>query len=127
MTVEGIEGSNARVARGMRREDAMGEAEAGIRALIEERAAAMRAKDPARAVATLADDLVAFELAPPLALGPEAALDEDALAGWFAAWEGPVEIEVRDLHIETSGDVGWSRSLNRLRGMLKGGRSDDMW
>ncbi len=42
----------------------MSEDEAGIRALIEERAAAMRDKDAARAVATLADDIGAFELAP---------------------------------------------------------------
>jgi ketosteroid isomerase-like protein len=103
------------------------EDEAGIRALIEERMAAMRDRDSARAVATLADDIVAFELAPPLALGPAAARDEAGLAAWLAGWDGPVEIEIRDLHVEVSGDVGWSRSLNRLRGTLRGGRSVDMW
>jgi ketosteroid isomerase-like protein len=101
--------------------------EAGICALIEERAAAIRGKDAARALATLADDVVAFELAPPLALGPEAARDEAGLAAWLAGWEGPVEVEICDLHVEASGDVGWSRSLNRLRGVLKGGREVDMW
>jgi ketosteroid isomerase-like protein len=105
----------------------MDEGEAGIRALIEERAAAIREKDAARAVATLAQDVVAFELAPPLALGPEAARDEAGLAAWLQGWEGPVEIEVRDLHVETSGEVGWSRGLNRLHGTLKGGRKVDMW
>jgi ketosteroid isomerase-like protein len=101
--------------------------EAAIRALIEERSAAMRGKDAARAVAALARDIVAFELAPPLALGPQAARDEAGLAAWLSAWEGPVGIEIRDLHIETGGDVGWCRSLNRLHGRLKGGRSVDMW
>lgn len=101
--------------------------EAGIRALIEERCAAMGDKDPARAMATLARDIVAFELAPPLALGPEAARDEAGLAAWLSGWDGPVGIEVRDLHIETGGDVGWCRSLNRLHGILKGGRRVDMW
>jgi ketosteroid isomerase-like protein len=105
--------------------DPQGEAE--IRALIEERIAAMRDGDPARAMATLADDVVAFELAPPLALGPEAALDEAGLAAWLAGWDGPVGIEVRDLHAEVGGDVGWCRSLNRLHGTLKGGRAVDMW
>ena len=66
----------------------MNDDEAGIRALIEERAAAMRDKDAARAVATLARDIVAFELAPPLALGPEPARDEAGLAAWLAGWEG---------------------------------------
>ncbi len=101
--------------------------EAAIRALIEERSAAMRDKDAARAVATLALDVVAFELAPPLALGPGAARDEAGLAAWLSAWEGPVGIEIRDLHIETGGDVGWCRSLNRLHGRLKDGRPVDMW
>jgi ketosteroid isomerase-like protein len=105
----------------------MNEGEAGIRALIGERAAAIREGDAARAVATLAEDVVAFELAPPLALGPEAAGDEASLAAWLDGWDGPVEIEVRDLHVEASGDVGWSRSLNRLRGTAKGGRPVDMW
>jgi ketosteroid isomerase-like protein len=103
------------------------ESEFAIRALIEERCAAMRAKDAARAAATLADDAVAFELTPPLALGPEAARDEAALAAWLAGWDGPVGIEIRDLHVEASGEVGWSRSLNRLHGRLKGGREIDMW
>lgn len=98
-----------------------------IRALIEERAAAMRDKDAARAMATLADDVVAFELAPPLSLGPETARDEAGLAAWLSGWDGPVGIEIRDLHIEAGGDSGWCRSLNRLHGTLKGGRAVDMW
>jgi len=105
----------------------MNDDEARIRALIEERSAAIRDKDAARAVATLASDIVAFELAPPLALGPQAARDEAGLVAWLSGWEGPVGIEIRDLHIEAGGDVGWSRSLNRLHGTLKGGRQVDMW
>lgn len=101
--------------------------QAEIRALIDERTAAIRDKDAARAVATLAGDIVAFELAPPLAVGPGAANDEAGLAAWLSGWEGPVGIELRDLHIETGGDVAWSRSLNRLHGTLKGGREVDMW
>jgi PhnB protein len=102
-------------------------AEADIRALIEERAAAMRDRDAGRAVAVLASDAVAFELAPPLALGPEAVRDEAGLAAWMAGWDGPIGIEIRDLHVEANGEVGWSRSLNRLHGRLKDGRSVDMW
>jgi ketosteroid isomerase-like protein len=105
----------------------MDEDEAGIRALIEERAAAIRDKDAARAVATLAPDVVAFELAPPLALGPDAARDEAGLTAWLSGWDGPVVIEIRELHVEAAGDVGWCRSLNRLHGTLKGGREVDMW
>ena len=105
----------------------MSDDEAEIRALIEERSAAIRDKDAARAMATLAGDVIAFELAPPLALGPAAARDEAGLAAWLAGWDGPVGIEIRDLHVEAGGAVGWSRSLNRLHGTLKGGRTVDMW
>ena len=101
--------------------------EAAIRTLIEERTGAMRDKDAARAVAMLAEDIVAFELAPPLALGPDSARDEAGLAAWLSGWEGSVEIVIRDLHVEAYGSVGWSRSLNRLRGTLKDGRTVDMW
>ncbi|MET1111033.1 MAG: nuclear transport factor 2 family protein [Allosphingosinicella sp.] len=98
-----------------------------IRTLIEERSAAIRDKDASRALATLAADIVAFELAPPLALGPGAARDEAGLIAWLSGWEGPIGIEIRDLHVEAGGDTGWSRSLNRLHGRLKGGRAVDMW
>jgi ketosteroid isomerase-like protein len=101
--------------------------EAEIRGLIEERAAAIRDRDAARAVATLAPDIVAFELAPPLALAAGQARDEPALAAWLDGWEGAPAIEIRDLHIEAAGEVAWSRSLNRLHGKLKDGREVDMW
>ena len=42
-----------------------------IRAVIDARIAALRNKDAEAAVACLAVDVVAFELAPPLARGPE--------------------------------------------------------
>lgn len=75
----------------------------------------------------LAELVAAADAAPPLALGPEAARDEAALAAWLAGWEGPVGIEIRDLHVEAAAGVGWSRSLNRLHGALRGGRRVDMW
>ena len=102
-------------------------AQDAIGALLDERVAALRVKDAGRAVATLAPDVVAFELAPPLALGPERARDIAGLEAWLAGWDGPVGIEMRDLHIEAGGDVAWCRSLNRLSGTLAGGRAVDMW
>src|SRR5689334_10512422 len=68
-----------------------------IRQLIEARADAMRRKDAEAAVALLADDVIAFEMVPPLALPAEAVNNVQSMAGWFAGWEGPIEIEIRDL------------------------------
>ena len=101
--------------------------EAAIRALIAERVDAIRCKDAARALATLADDIVAFELAPPLSLGPEGARNEVAMQAWFDSWEGPIEIDFRDLVIDCGGDVAIAHSLNRMRGTKIGGAPVDFW
>jgi ketosteroid isomerase-like protein len=128
MTVDGIGGITLRrTGRAVGKGSRMNDDEAAIRALIEERAAAMRDKDAARAVAALAPDIVAFELAPPLALAPGTARDRAGLEAWLAGWDGPVGIEMAEVHVEAGGAVGWSRSLNRLHGTLKGGRKVDMW
>jgi ketosteroid isomerase-like protein len=99
--------------------------EAAIRALIDERVAALRDKDGARAVAVLASDVVAFELAPPLVA--EHATDWAAAQAWLDGFDGPVETEVRDLVVNVSADVAFSHSLNRLRAVRKDGRKVDFW
>jgi PhnB protein len=99
--------------------------EAAIRALIDERIAALRDKDGARAVAVLADGIVAFELAPPLVA--QRATDADAAQAWLDGFEGPVETELRDLRIHVEGAVAFSHSLNRLRATRKGGGRVDFW
>jgi ketosteroid isomerase-like protein len=98
-----------------------------IRALIDAQVDAFRRKDAAAAVATLADGVVAFEMIPPLVLPPEAARSEQAMTGWFAGWEGPVNIEIRDLVIHVGGDVAFAHSLNRLSGTRLGGGITDIW
>lgn len=105
----------------------MAEAEAAIRALVEERAEAVRAKDASRAIATLADDVTAFELAPPLMLEATQVRDRAVLEAWFAGWRGPLEVEIRDLAVAVCGDVGFCRSLNRLGGTRADGRAVSLW
>ena len=100
--------------------------EDAIRGLIDERVEAMRRKDAARAVATLASGVVGFELGPPLQLGAEQR-DPAGLEAWFAGWDGPIGVELRDLSIAVGGDVAYSHSLNRLSGTMKGGRKVDFW
>ena len=105
----------------------MADSQAEIRALVEERAQAMRDKESERALATLAEHVVAFELAPPLALSPDQVRDRAALDGWFALWTGPLEVEIRDLEIAASGDVAYCSSFNRLAGTRSDGRRVDFW
>ena len=101
--------------------------EAVIRALLDAQVDAFRRKDAAAAVAVLSDDVVAFEMIPPLVLPAESARSEQAMAGWFAGWEGPITIEICDLVIHAGGDVAFSHSLNRLAGTRLGGGQTDIW
>ena len=104
----------------------MAEAEKEIRAVIDRRIAAMKAKDMAAAVDCLADDVLAFELAPPLAMSAGAACDPATLAAWRDGFED-FDIEVRDLAIEASGDIGFAHALHHLSGTRPGGRAVSLW
>ncbi len=96
-------------------------------ALIDARIDAVSRKDAEAAIATLAEDVVAFELAPPLRAPAEAVRDPAALQAWFDGFDGPIEIECRDLVVECGGDIGLAHSLNRMRTRRKDGRAVDFW
>jgi PhnB protein len=97
-----------------------------IRAIIEDRVAAIRARDSARAMRAIADDVVAFELVPPLALPPGAARDEAAFASWLAGFQS-IAVEVRDLHVEADGKVAFAHALHHLTGVRVSGAAMDLW
>jgi ketosteroid isomerase-like protein len=101
--------------------------EAAIRELIDAQVDSFRRKDAAAAVALLADDVVAFEMIPPLVLPPQSARSEQAMAGWFAGWDGPITVEIRDLVVHVGGDIAFAHSLNRLAGTRLGGGRTDIW
>ena len=73
-----------------------------------------------------APDLVAFDVVPPLRyVGADAYRRR-----WqetFASFSGPIDYEVRDLHITAEGDLGFLHSLNHVKGMLTSGASMDTW
>jgi len=104
----------------------MNQAETEIRALIEERIAAIRDKDAQRAVATLSDDIVAFELAPPLAVQADKVRDAESFAKWLEGFS-TIDVEVRDLTIEVDGKVGFARALHHLIATRTDGRTVSMW
>ena len=104
----------------------MADARAEISRIIDERIAAIRAKDADAAVACLASDVVAFEMVPPLALPAGAARDVHGFAAWLAGFED-IDVEVRDLTIEADGAVGFARALNHLKGTRVGGNKVSLW
>jgi uncharacterized protein (TIGR02246 family) len=101
-------------------------AEAEIRALIDAQARAIRAKDLDGTAASYAHDVVLFDVVNPLrSFGSEAL--RGRVAQWFASFEGPIEYELRDLSIAAGADVGFSHSLNRIRGTTTDGSKLEMW
>jgi ketosteroid isomerase-like protein len=100
--------------------------ETEIRALIQQRIDAIRNKDAAAAIACLAEDIVAFETIPPLAMPAGAARDEQGFAAWLSGFE-TVDVEMRDLVIHAGTGVAFAHSLNHLTGTRAGGANVDLW
>jgi PhnB protein len=100
---------------------------AAVRAVIEERVAAIAAGDALRANAVLAEDVVAFEMGPPLALGGAAVRDSAALDAWLRGWATPVSISIRDMEIAASGDVAFAHAFHHLAGTRGSGEAVSFW
>jgi PhnB protein len=101
--------------------------EAAIRDLLDAFASALHDKNVAAAIAPLADDAVAFDLAPPLRLGSEAMHDPAGLAQWFGTWKGPIISEPHDRTIVVGGDVAYAYGLQHMTGTKTDGEEVDLW
>lgn len=101
-------------------------AEARIRELIHDFAAAFRAKDIDGVMSLFAPTVISFDLAPPLRC-----VGADALRRhWdatFASLQEPVAYEIHELAIEVSDGLASSHSLNWMRGTLADGRTTERW
>ena len=100
--------------------------EAQVRAIIEDWARAIRAKDVEKSLANHAPDLVTFDAVKPLRRIGTAGV-EQRVREWFAIYTGPIGYEIRDLRVTAGSDVAFSQSLNRVSGRLMDGRTVDMW
>lgn len=77
----------------------MDDDEQAIRALLQAREAAVAAGDAETVLGYFADDVVQFDLAPPLRLiGPQAR-NVLALQAWFDTWEGGVKTRLSDISV----------------------------
>jgi ketosteroid isomerase-like protein len=100
--------------------------EAQIRALIDDRVKAVRAKDVNGAIASLAPDILSFDVANPLQyVGSDRA--RKRTAEWFSSFQGPIGYEMHDLSIATGDGVAFSLSLNRVNATKTDGKRLDMW
>jgi ketosteroid isomerase-like protein len=85
--------------------------ESEVRALLERRVEACRAKDIDRLMSLYAPDSMYFDVVPPLQFVGSAAIRRNFLR-WFDEYEGPIGLETRDLHLVTSGDVAFAHMLH---------------
>jgi ketosteroid isomerase-like protein len=96
---------------------------AEIEAFLQQLARAHIDHDADAIVEAYAPDAVIFELAPPLA---RRGTNRGNLEAWLASWDGPIQIDARDVSIQVGGDLAFVSALNRMRGR-QGGEDQDMW
>lgn len=101
-------------------------AERQIHGVIDLHLEAIRAKDADGVMALCATHMHSFDVVPPLAIRGSGEV-RDRLEQWFAAYDGPIATEMRDLAVETSGDVAFAYFLQRFRGTMTSGTQVDMW
>jgi len=102
------------------------DSDAELRALVEERIAAVAAKDPGPLAARQHPDIITFNVLPPLSSRGSAAV-EQATRTWFEGYATDIGYEVHDLHVTADGDVGFCSFLYHVTGTLTTGDEVDMW
>jgi uncharacterized protein (TIGR02246 family) len=104
----------------------MAATDADVRELLDRQAEAMRAKDLDRLMPLYSADVVYFDVVPPLQyVGAEAL--RGRFTRWFDGFEGPVDLEVRDVNVAANGDIAVAHWFSRARGTLKNGREVGIW
>jgi uncharacterized protein (TIGR02246 family) len=102
--------------------------EAEIRKLLDQWAKSFHAKDLSGIMAIYepGDALVSYDIVPPLQYSGYEAYKND-YQEFLDQFQGPVDIEYRDLKILAGDTVAFSRGLERMTGTLKSGQKFDTW
>lgn len=97
-----------------------------IRRIIAARAVAVNAGDVDGIVADVDDDVVIYELVPPLRSRGVDASRRRAVE-WLGTYKDGPHWEDGKIEIVADGDVAFSHSLNHVTGLAKSGAQVDMW
>lgn len=100
--------------------------ETAIKAVIDQWSTAFSARDINGVMAVYAPDVIAYDIVPPLQYVGKDAYRKD-YEEFFAQFKGPINLELRDLHISASGDLGTAICLERLSGTMANGQQSTMW
>ena len=100
--------------------------EAQLRALIDNRAKAVRDKNVDEAISRVAPDILSFDVVNPFQqMGSDAS--KRRAEDWFSSFEGPIGYEIRDLSITAGHDVAFSHGLSHVSATKTDGGQLDMW
>ena len=100
--------------------------ESEIRALIDDRTKAVRAKDSVGATSGIAPDILTFDVVNPLRQIGSTASRKRA-EEWFSSFQGQIGYEIRDLDITAGDDVAFSHGLCHVSAAKTDGGQLDMW
>ncbi len=101
--------------------------EADIKALLAARLAGLETRDAKASLQGLGSETVLFDLAPPLVISGDQAVDPVRVKQWFDTWDGPITTEMRDLVVRANGDLAFAHALIRMSGARKDSVPGDFW
>jgi len=97
-----------------------------IRGWLDRWAKAFGAKDVDAIMPLYTDDVIAYDVVPPLQYKGKAEYRTDYLQ-FLSQYADNVKVEVRDLHVGANGDLGYAAGLELLSGTLKNGQKSELW
>jgi uncharacterized protein (TIGR02246 family) len=87
---------------------------------------AFKDKDADAVMALYADDVIAYDVVPPLQYVGKAAYRAD-YQQFFSQYDSNLNVEIRDLHVGATGDLGYAAGLELISGTLKHGQKSAVW
>jgi uncharacterized protein (TIGR02246 family) len=96
-----------------------------IQAWLDRWTKAFTTQDVDAILALYTDDVVAYDVVPPLQYVGKAEYRVD-YQQFFSQYDN-LHIEVRDLHIGTSGDLAYASGLELISGTLRNGQKSNIW
>jgi uncharacterized protein (TIGR02246 family) len=97
-----------------------------IRGWLDRWTKAFAAMDVDAIMALYTDDVIAYDVVPPLQYRGKAEYRTD-YQQFLSQYADNVKVEVRDLHVGASGDLGYAAGLELISGTLKGGHKSEVW
>jgi len=97
-----------------------------IRGWLDHWTKAVSAKDVDRVMELYTDDVVAYDVVPPVQYVGKAAYRAD-WQQFFYQYESDLRVETRDLHVGASCELGYATGLQMISGMLKHGQKSGVW